>query len=572
MTPNVEKIFATYLKISKKEQQRITTSQLNVLYNIYRRTLRDPEYAEELKKFDTGMGDDIASLIDKFFDAYNTRFGLDIRDSLIEFDDPEFTEGAYFILTTYKINNDGTLEERCPLEFESGDRVRVKAVLYSHSTDKPMKAHKLTMALANDNGESDSLELSDTDTMEFDLTLNRAGAVKFNIVALGEDGKGMVGAESAAGGVIFDRENILPYHKLPDDFDVFWDEQIARLMKVDPVSTVSDNYEGAVLSEFDMPKKNFFSIRKFDEEFIDSFAKNGYAPQSKDKLATHDSYELYLKAPGPCHASGFLSIPKNAKKNSLPLTLTFDGYSAYAPMPVYSDTEIRMHSTHHGYEMAKPREGYYLKLSRGGILANYGRGTAEPNAGYADIRDCYMTYLHLRNLQMLRFATDPALSGFIPLLHEYWNGEIKLIGGSMGGYQAAFTAGLATLLKKHSKDFKITYVGASVPAFCNIAGQLDNRIRTGLTVYNDGMDYFDTAMAAHLIDSPIEVQRAALGDESCPATHITAFFNSIPNTTVKKIKYLQNSSHGYIPDEYIQHWIIYRYNIPEGEDISGFVF
>ena len=145
-------------------------------------------------------------------------------------------------------------------------------------------------------------------------------------------------------------------------------------------------------------------------------------------------------------------------------------------------------------------------------------------------------------------------------------------GGSMGGYQAAFTAGLATLLKKHSKDFKITYVGASVPAFCNIAGQLDNRIRTGLTVYNDGMDYFDTAMAAHLIDSPIEVQRAAMGDESCPATHITAFFNSIPNTTVKKIKYLQNSSHGYIPDEYIQHWIIYRYNIPEGEDISGFVF
>ena len=66
MTPNVQKIFATYLKISKKEQSRITTPQLNVLYNIYRRTERDPEYAAELKKFDTGLGDDIASLINKY--------------------------------------------------------------------------------------------------------------------------------------------------------------------------------------------------------------------------------------------------------------------------------------------------------------------------------------------------------------------------------------------------------------------------------------------------------------------------------------------------------------------------
>ena len=572
MTPNVQKIFATYLKISKKEQSRITTPQLNVLYNIYRRTERDPEYAAELKKFDTGLGDDIASLINKFFDAYNTRFGLDIRDSLIEFDDPEFTEGAYFMITTYKILDDGTLSEWCPLEFEACDKVHVKAVLYSHATDKPMKAVKLAMSLANDNGETDSLEISDADTMEFDITLNRPGAVKFNIVALGADGKGLVGAESAAGGAIFGREKILPYHAVPADFDEFWDEQIRRLMTVDPKSTASDNYEGAVLSEFDMPKKNFFSIRKFDEEFLDSFAKNGYAPQDKSKLETHDSYELYLKAPGPCHSSGFLSIPKGAKKHSLPLTLTFDGYSAYAPMPVYSDSEIRMHSTHHGYEMAKPREGYYLKLSRGGILANYGRGTSDPNAGYDDIRDCYMTYLHLRNMQMLRYVTDPALSGDIENLHEYWNGEVKLIGGSMGGYQAGFTAALATILKKHSAPFKITYVGASVPAFCNGAGQLDNRIKTGLPVYTEGSDYYDLALAAHLIECPIEVQRAALGDESCPATRITAFFNSIPETTVKKIKYLQNSSHGYIPDEYAQHWIIYRYNIPEGEDITGMVF
>ena len=50
MTVNAEKIFATYTKISKKEQSRITTSQLSVLFNIYRRAQRDEEYAAELKK------------------------------------------------------------------------------------------------------------------------------------------------------------------------------------------------------------------------------------------------------------------------------------------------------------------------------------------------------------------------------------------------------------------------------------------------------------------------------------------------------------------------------------------
>lgn len=571
MKANVEKIFATYKKISKREQSRITTSQLNVLYNIYKRAERDEEYAAELKAYDTGLGDDILRLIDKFFDAYNTRYGLDIRDSLIVFDDPEFTEGSYFLLTTYAKGEGGSLEERSPLEFKVGEVAHVKATLYSHSTDKPMGSYCLAMSLINDCGGTDELTVYDADTIEFDATLQRAGAVRFNIEPRDENGKVKVGAEIACGGILFSKDEILPFHSSPEDFDDFWRELIGGLMRVDPKSTEPDGYEGDVVSEFDMPKKNFFGLRKFDEDYLDSFARAGYAEQDKSTLETHDSYEVYLKAPGPCHASGFLSIPKNAKKKSLPLTLTFDGYSAYAPMPVYSSNEIRMHSTHHGYEMAKPREGYYLKLSRGGILANYGRASGDVNSGYANIRDCYMTYLHLRNLQMLRFATDPALSGDIPLLHEYWNGEIKLIGGSMGGYQASFTAALATLLLEVSAPFKIIYVGASVPAFCNLAGRLDGRIATRLTMYEDGMDYFDPAMAAHLVNCPFEVQRAALGDESCPATHITAFFNSLPKHIPKKIKYLQNSSHGYIPDEYIQDWHCYKYNM-DGKDFCEMVF
>ena len=101
MNEIAKKIFDNYLKISRKPMARITTSQLNVLYNIVCRAKRDPEYYETLKKFDTNMGDDIVGLIEKYFAAYNTRYGLDIRDTLTEFDDPDFTEGAYFDIVTY---------------------------------------------------------------------------------------------------------------------------------------------------------------------------------------------------------------------------------------------------------------------------------------------------------------------------------------------------------------------------------------------------------------------------------------------------------------------------------------
>ena len=571
MEVNSEKIYEKYKKISQKQYSRVTTSQLNVLYNIVCRARRDEEYRAQLCAYDTGEGDTIVGLIDKYFASYNTVYGLDIRDSLTEFEDPDFTEGAYFLVTTYKICEDGKLVEHSPLEFTAGDVAHVKATLYSHGSDKPMAAKKLVMQLINDNRETDSMTLTDSNTMEFDVTLSRPGSVRFRIEAQDADGKLMIGSESAAAGVIFSKDEVFPYHSAPTDIEEFWLRQIDRLMAVNPTDTSSDGYEGNVIYAFDMPKKNHFGIRKFDESYLKLLFDNGYTPPAKTTLETHDSYELYLKAPGPCHASGFISLPKSAKPHSLPLTISFDGYSAYAPMPVYSDNEIRMHSTHHGYEMAMPSKGYYFTLSRGGILASYGRGVDAPNADYKDINDCYMTYLHLRNLQMLRFATDPALSGFIENLHEYWNGEVKFIGGSMGGYQTVFTSALSTLLKKRSAPFTVIYAGASVPAFCNLAGSLDGRIATALTQYCDGMDYYDAALVAQFVEGPLEVQRSALGDESCPTSSILAMFNSLPKTIEKKIKFLQNSSHGYIPDEHLQYWHCYKYNMGD-KDFNELVF
>lgn len=562
MTVNCKKIFDNYLKTSKKETHRVSTSELSVLHNIVRRSQRDPEYANELKKFDTGMGDDIVSLIEKYFAAYNTRYGLDIRDSLLEYDDPEFTEGAYFKLITYKIESDGKMREHIPTEFEAGDRVHAKATLYSHATDQPMIAKRLYGSFRTEDGESGDLYAYDTDTIEFDFTLSREGSVMFTVDAQDADGKLMVGAESACGGAVFSKDKIKPTHTPPADIDDFWRGELKRMMSVDPRGESADGYDGRVLSTFDMPKKNHFGMRKFDESYIDMFAENGYTPPSKETLNTHDSYEVYLKAPGPCHSSGFLSIPKNCPEGGMPLTISFDGYSAYAPMPVYAESEIRVHSTHHGYEMGMPSVGYYKVLSgKGGILECYGRSNGAPNSDYEDIHDCYMTYLHLRNMQMIRFFTDPTLSGDIPLLHKYWNGKVKLTGGSMGGYQTVFASALCALLKELGLKFEIIYSGANVPAFCNLAGRIDGRFGKLISGYAENSDYFDAALVAHLVDSPLEVQRVGLGDPSCPTTSILSMFNSLPSHIMKKVKLLQNSSHGYKPDPDLQEWFCYKYNM-----------
>lgn len=77
-------------------------------------------------------------------------------------------------------------------------------------------------------------------------------------------------------------------------------------------------------------------------------------------------------------------------------------------------------------------------------------------------------------------------------------------------------------------------------------------------MYEEGMDYFDPAILAHLIEAPIIITRSGLGDETCPSSSIIAFFNSIREGVPKEIRFLQNSSHGYMPDEKDQSWYNYR--------------
>ncbi len=557
MSNLAQKAYEAYKRTAKMNFVQVTTAKLNVIYNIECRMKRDPEYKAELDAFVTEEGESIGTLIEKYFTGYNARHGLEIRETLTEFTDPDFAEGAYFTIDTYK-NTDGTLVLTAPTEFSVGETAHAVLKLFSHLNGAPIKAERIKYLVKNDDGKEWEGIVENTDTLELDLTLSRPGLVYFRANAVDADGKNVLGFDTAFGGVLFDYREIKPTNSAPADLYEFWEKAIDRMMSVDPTDTTPDGYEGLVEYEYDMPKFNHFALNKVDKEFVKRLSDNNIGGITVEHLLDYDVYELNLKAPGPCHSSNFLTVPKNADPKSLPLSISVDGYSAYPLSPYFNKNRISLHASHHGYDITKPLEGYYMKLRRG-VCANYGVGNDRQNAKYEDINDNYMLYLHLRNLQAIRFMTDPALSGIIPSLHDKWNGEIIIDGGSMGGYQTVCLGGLLTILEKRSAPFTITELTANIPAFCNLGGRVDGRV-PGFTYYTEGMDYFDAAHLAAYVTAPIKIPRVGLGDTTCPPNGILAMFNSLPEHLHKEIGFLQNSDHGTLPEPDLQKWFRYTFN------------
>ena len=555
MNDNARKAYDAYKRTAKMNFVQVTTAKLNVIYNIERRMARDPEYKRELDAFVTEEGESIGASISKYFTGYNARHGLEIRETLTEFLDPDFSEGAYFIINTYK--SEGSVLTLCdPTAFSVGDSVHAVLKLYSHAEKAPLKVDKIAYIIMTDDGESREGCAESTDTLELDFTLSRPGWVYFRANAQDADGKNILGAETAFGGALFDWKKVTLTKESPADLYEFWDKAIDRLMTVDPTDTTPDGYTGLVQYEYDMPKENHFELIKFDEAYVKMLRDYGIGNITEQMLEQFDFYELNLKAPGPCHSANYLTVPKNADPKSLPLQVSFDGYSAYPPSPAYSNNCICLHCSHHGYKLPRPLDGYYMKLRRG-VCMHYGLGDGAINSLYEDLNDNYMIYLHLRNLQAIRFVTDPAFSSMIEGLHEKWCGDVRLVGGSMGGYQSLCTAALSTILVKKSAPYNLKSTSANIPAFCNLAGRTDKRVPC-MTFYTEGMEYFDAAHLAGFIDVAVTIPRAGLGDKTCSPNGIVAMFNNIPKGVHKEINFLQNADHGVVPEPELQMW--YRYS------------
>ena len=234
----------------------------------------------------------------------------------------------------------------------------------------------------------------------------------------------------------------------------------------------------------------------------------------------------------------------------MPMEFIYDGYGAHSPHPFFIKNTIAIHTTHHGYPCALSDSEYYNQLNGNGILGSYGKANGRVNSMFDNKHDCYSLYIHLRNLQVLRFMTDSELSRDIPEIAEAWDGNVRFSGGSLGGYQVI---GICALAKFLDQNINITLGEASVPALCNYAGTTDKRLPNTFGIqWAKYAEYFDAAHLATLVDAPMLITRNGLGDEVCVSSGICMAFNNFKGT--KEMKFLQNSSHGYMPKTESQLW------------------
>ena len=130
-----QKAYQAYKKIMGKWSPftAVTTSELNVIYNARLRFDKDEEFRAEALALETEEGESLDLLIDKYFVAYNNRHGLDIRKTLVEFDNPELAGGSYFIIKSF-VNG----KEADPTALRAGDRVRDRKSTRLNSSHKSL--------------------------------------------------------------------------------------------------------------------------------------------------------------------------------------------------------------------------------------------------------------------------------------------------------------------------------------------------------------------------------------------------------------------------------------------------
>ena len=277
--------------------------------------------------------------------------------------------------------------------------------------------------------------------------------------------------------------------KEPDDFDAYWAAQKERLAKV-PV--------------------------KADMKLIKT-------------VKGCNIYAVSVDCAGPRPVTGYLTIPADAKEKSLVAKVHYQGYGTRIQKAPKAGARNAISFTinAHGYDLEKD-DAYYKEFLKS--IRTGGKNYAMNPEENKDRDKTYFNGMVLRVLRSLEFVRT------LP----QWNGkDLEVAGGSQGGLQSFWAAGL---------DHTVTKASPSIPWCCDLGGRTVGRIRPGWGVpYFPAMDYYDAANHAKRVKCPVVIPRGGIGDYTCPPAGVAIAYNNIKSP--KKINWTQGSTHGYIPDE-----------------------
>lgn len=283
----------------------------------------------------------------------------------------------------------------------------------------------------------------------------------------------------------------------PEDFDAFWARRRARLAKV-PLEA-------------------------------------DRRPIAKQQNDFETMYAVSIKCAGPRPSTGYLAIPK--KPGKYPITVSLHGYGHTYPNkghvvhPVSGGGDkIAFYFSPHGYELEREPEYYdefYRSICSGGKTFCFDeKQNADPETSYFS----GYTYRLMRALEYLKSLPE-------------WDGQnLRVAGGSMGGMQSLWAAGL---------DPAVTLCEPSIPWNCDMGGRdtLKRIIDPWYIRETPALRYYDPVNLAKRIPKTcfVNVTRAGLGDYCCPPSGIWAMWNNL--SCPKRIRWVQGSTHGYVPSE-----------------------
>ncbi len=370
------------------------------------------------------------------------------------------------------------------IEYKCGEEIVFDLTLIKD--DKPLPCALFKWSCDTDDGNHFEGECDGkTGKLTFSVKLEKCGFAHVVVTPYDENGEKLCDCdvfEGGAGADIMDIEQGLPE---PEDFDEFWVKTVKEI----------DGY----------------SCEAYEKVQVESDNPNFYL------------YDVKIAAPGKTPASGYLSVPKNAKLGETPCRLVTQGYGHDSAVKSFVENTITLSLNQHGVLNGQPQE-YYDNL-RDNELSGFGFNAEENKSP----ETCYFKNMIQRAFQGAKFLQS---------MPEYDKKGLLLDAYSMGAMQAVSVAA-------HLDG--ISQLKIHIPWLCDLGGITKGRLRGWRPDISHGILYYDTVNQAKRVKCPVIID-CGLGDYICPPSTEVVLYKNF--NTPKSITFLQNRTHPYTAPKY----------------------
>lgn len=411
--------------------------------------------------------------------------------------------------------------DKDPCSYKVGEKIRFALSLEGLDAAAPLDGCKVGWKCRGDDGRTESGEMPlARGAMKVETSLSKPGFVHLEAWVLdanGEkarrdekSGKSCTGQETVqfTGGAAAGFEAIAQGVAEPKDFEARWLKALKRLAKEHPVSA-----------------KNFSACMKDVGDGLGILC-----------------WEVEIPSAGPgwseAYATGYLTMPKNAKPGSLKARVTFDGYGIYKQgRPQWCEPGwMDLHVNAHGIRPLT-LDGEEFEAFKRDKIENRGQyGFNEEDN--RDFEKAYFFGMAMRAVSATTFMREFAKS------RPEWDGAtLVTTGGSQGGLQATWAAAFV----KGVSELRI-----HVPWCCDLGGTEAGRMGGWRPRFTEALAYYDPVNVAKRLKSSQNkvVYRSALGDYIAPPSTHAVLYNAMK--APKSIEYSQGGDHYDDPESYSQ--------------------